>query len=401
MTAAGIAEDQNASLNNWTNIWDDAQYKCEILCELNKEGESCSQYWNNQCTAGELFCDYHDNDTELVDGTCRKCPTDPNRCIEEGFAASVQGQKNCRACTLGCYDAAASKLWIDGELILSQPLDGAIQSAHQNASGHLYDCSILAADPQNTCPGAEGKVCLVNFNNQNIGYWLVPQKAEESGCIGVIAFVEGYEGPKSNGGATLLIPFVYIEREEGISLIQSKIGSNATIQVDVFGAACEPNWGWSTCHRNLPCENEFYCEYESQPIGPDMYSEGYCHFCPWDANGNPDPLACYFDENLFYSISLNGTVDTIQNVESCASSCGAEAALMRTSCKFCPSELTEFQFGIDSEEEKCIFCPQNDLQFPDRTMSLFSENNITCYQMESFFQRLPVPKNSSNCQLAQ
>jgi hypothetical protein len=149
MTAAGIAEDQNAKLNNF-NLWGDAQDYCEYLRELNKEGESCSQ--DDQCTAGELFCDYDPDDTELVDGTCKKCPIDLDGCYEEGFAASVQGRKNCRGCTLDCYSAAASKLWIDGEVILSQPLDGAIQSSHQNASGQLVDCSISLVrfwSPQN------------------------------------------------------------------------------------------------------------------------------------------------------------------------------------------------------------------------------------------------------------
>jgi hypothetical protein len=299
---------------------------------------------------------------------------------------------------LSCKGAAASKLWIDGEVISSQPLGKAIQSSRQNASGLLYDCSILAGDFNTSCPGADGKVCLVHFDDQNGFPWYVSDTAEKSGCIGVIAFIEGYEGPHSagNGDTPLLIPYVYIENEEGMALIQSKIESVATIQVDVFGALCVPNSGWETCRENLPCENGDFCYYESQLVGQDIYSKEHCFPCPTEADGDPDLLACYFDDNLFWGEDNN----TVQNVNSCASSCGAEEALESRSCKFCPSDLTKFQFGIESEEERCIFCPQNDLQFPNRTISLFGDN-ITCDQMESFFQRLPVPQNSSNCKLAQ
>jgi hypothetical protein len=402
MTAAGIAEDQNATWCSSINIWDDAIYYCELLCEKNKEGESCSQEdWDNPCTAGELFCDFDADDIKLEDGTCKKCPTDPARCYEEGFAASDQGRYNCKACTLRCKGAAASKLWIDGQFTSSQPLAGAIQSSHQNASGLLYDCSILAGDSNTSCHGAEGKICLVHFDNENGFSWHVGNKAEKSGCTGVIAFIEGYDSPLENADTQLLIPYVYIEEEEGKALIQSKIESIATIQVDVFGALCDRNWAeMGTCRENLPCDNGVFCYYQSQPgsqlLGPDVYSEGSCFLCPIDANGDPDPLACYFDDNLFWAEDTN----IVQNVNSCASSCGAEAALLTKSCKFCPSDLTKFQFGIESKEERCIFCPQNDLQFPDRIISLFGDN-ITCYQIESFFQRLPVPNNSSNCQLAQ
>jgi hypothetical protein len=260
----------------------------------------------------------------------------------------------------------------------------------------LYDCSILAAGPKSTCPGAEGKVCLVYFKNRDMYDmidWRVSNKAEESGCIGVIAFFEDYhQRLTSNDHTPLLIPYVYIDNEEGMKLLRSKIGSNATIEVDVFGAKCWPGWGLEVCRENWPCGNGDFCSYFSQSIGEDIYSDGMCGPCPMDANGDPNPLACYFDEDVSY--------DSVQNVQSCASSCGAEVALTSKSCKFCPSDLTKFQFGIESEEERCIFCPQNDMQFPDRTIALFGDN-ITCYQMERFFQRLPVPNDSTNCQLAQ
>jgi hypothetical protein len=87
-------------------------------------------------------------------------------------------------------------------------------------------------------------------------------------------------------------------------------------------------------------------------------------------------------------------------VESCAKACDAGAALASKECKFCPTKLTEFSFGVEKEEDRCQFCPQNDVQFPDRKVPLFGDS-VTCSQMESFFERLPVPNNSDNCQLAQ
>ena len=87
-------------------------------------------------------------------------------------------------------------------------------------------------------------------------------------------------------------------------------------------------------------------------------------------------------------------------MESCAKACDAAAALASKECKFCPTKLTEFSFGVDNEEDRCQFCPQNDVQFPDRIVQLFGDD-VTCSQMDLFFKRLPVPKNSSNCELAQ
>jgi hypothetical protein len=47
-TAAGISEDQNATLNG-LNLWDDVIWTCELMCESNKEGESCSEHSDNGC----------------------------------------------------------------------------------------------------------------------------------------------------------------------------------------------------------------------------------------------------------------------------------------------------------------------------------------------------------------
>jgi hypothetical protein len=61
-TAAGISEDQNATLNGF-NLWDDGILYCEDMCKLNKEGESCSQDSDNYCTVSfmclpQLLCNH-------------------------------------------------------------------------------------------------------------------------------------------------------------------------------------------------------------------------------------------------------------------------------------------------------------------------------------------------------
>jgi hypothetical protein len=135
----------------------------------------------------------------------------------------------------------------------------------------------------------------------------------------------------------------------------------------------------------------------------DLYDYGSCLPCPGD------PTDCYLDPVVFIEFddydddeySWNYTYpDTVQNVESCAKACDAAAALASKECKFCPTKLTEFSFGVDNDEDKCQFCLQNNVQFPDRIVQLFGDN-VTCSEMDSFFKRLPVPKNSSNCELAQ
>jgi hypothetical protein len=298
-------------------------------------------------------------------------------------------------------------VWVEGVAIPSQPVYSAIQSSHQNATGALHDCSNLSLESASSCPGAKGKMCLVYFENKtaddpiiNAGPWQVSGNAEDSGCVGVVAFDQAYDGPPSHSSAELLIPYVYITEEEGLVLLGSKIGMDAKVEVDIFGATClSREYGYGACNTDFPCDDDSFCGFTWGPIGPDLYSEGDCLPCP------EDPTGCYFDAKIFHVMNANdhGVLiepDTVQNVESCAKACDAGAALASKECKFCPTKLTEFSFGVDDEEDRCQFCPQHDVQFPDRRVPLFGDN-VTCSQMESFFERLPVPKDSSNCQLAQ
>jgi hypothetical protein len=182
----------------------------------------------------------------------------------------------------------------------------------------------------NLCPGAEGKICLIYFSNNSIvNEWQASYYAERSGCVGVIAFKNDYDSWPENHRTELLIPFVYIGEEQGKILFNGKIGSNAAVQVKVFGASCYPTWGSDTCNAKWPCEENSFCRYNSVPIGQDLYEDGWCESCPIDANGDPNPLACYIDDQLHLQFNDTWTdYDTVQNVDSCAKSCGAEVALM-------------------------------------------------------------------------
>ncbi|KAL7488284.1 hypothetical protein ACHAW6_013868 [Cyclotella cf. meneghiniana] len=398
LTASNIAQDQNSTLGEWS-IWDEAQSYCEALCELKNKGESCSQ--DSQCTPGALFCDYAANDTEYTDGKCKNCPTNPDDCFKEGFSTSVQGQHNCRDCRLFCNGVGVSKVWIDGVPILSQPIDSATQTSRTTVFGPLYDCSNLILDPKTTCAGADGKICLIEFKQQFAIPWQVSNQAEQSGCAGIIAFIDHYDSPMYHSNSELLIPYVYIPIEEGRKLLKNKIGATAKIKVEIFGAGCWPGWDSNMCSLSWPCDGGNFCEYNSVPIEHEnhleesvLYSEGYCRPCP------ENPVACYFD---FRNDGLTDAIDnlstkTVQKVQSCAASCGAN--LINAGCKFCTSQVTGFEFGVGDEEDQCILCPQYDMQYPDRIIPLFGDN-VTCWQVESFFKRLPVPKDSTNCQIAQ
>ena len=403
LAANDIEEDQNSTLGQW-NIMDDALYYCYELCELNTEGEACSQ--DDQCTAGELFCDYEVDDVEYENGVCRKCPSDPDKCFEPGFAMTTKGQHNCRDCRLGCYGAAASSLVVGGVTLDSQPVDSAIQTSKQLVTAPLHDCSNLVTDTKNICEGAEGKMCLVYFDSQFAVPWQVSNQAERSGCAGIIAFLPSfYDSPMSHSDTELFIPYVYVSKEDGLDLL-NKIGEDATVEVTVFGGACYPSWESNICSASWPCDEGEFCEYNSRPIENEgsgvtfQYTEGWCLNCPTDVeSGEPDPMACYFDSRFDGRVDTVQTISTktVQKVQECASTCGAE--LTSKGCKFCTSEVTGFEFGIENEDDRCILCPEYDMQYPDRVVPLFGPD-VKCWQLESFFNRLPVAKDTRNCELS-
>jgi hypothetical protein len=54
------------------------------------------------------------------------------------------------------------------------------------------------------CPGAAGKMCLIEYKQQFALTWQVSRQAAKSGCVGIIAFIEGYDHPIANANAELV-----------------------------------------------------------------------------------------------------------------------------------------------------------------------------------------------------
>eukprot|EP00956_Cyclotella_meneghiniana_P035613 scaffold116398_cov30-Cyclotella_meneghiniana.AAC.1 len=370
------------------------------MCEAPKEGEACT-LWDpaiGMCQFDKNFCDWDGANP----GTCKACPTDLSECYREGFTTHENGKNECRGCYPRCFFVDSSELSVGGKMMASQTFQEAIQSSESEATGALHNCTVLALDPKSTCDGAEGKICVVKFGDENTNPWIaqVTNQAERSGCVGVIAFVTfDVEFFPSHWNAELLIPSVWVSQEDGAMLLNEKMGEIANVKVDVYGAGCFSHWGWSEgarlCNDEAPCNSENFCNSAAYDRGEEQFgSDGYCFPCPRDASGAIHPMSCYFEN--FY----DDNADTVANVESCVSSCTAEAQLISENCKFCTSQLTEFKFGIENEEERCLLCPQDDVQYPNRVVQLL-DDNVTCSKLDSFFQRLPVSKDSSNCELIQ
>ena len=52
------------------------------------------------------------------------------------------------------------------------------------------------------------------------------------------------------------------------------------------------------------------------------------------------------------------------------------------------------------EADKCCFCPNHDIRYPHWLVPLFGDN-ISCWQMQGFYENMDIPKDSQNCVLAQ
>jgi len=85
-------------------------------------------------------------------------------------------------------------------------------------------------------------------------------------------------------------------------------------------------------------------------------------------------------------------------VQSCAATCAG--SLTFGDCKFCPTDVTGFDFGVQNESDRCHFCPEQDVKYPDREVPLFGDGT-KCWQMQKFFEAVEVHKDSQNCRLAQ
>jgi hypothetical protein len=191
-----------------------------------------------------------------------------------------------------------AKLQVDGEAISSKPVDSAIQVTQQIATGLLHDCSKLTLITKSTCAKAKGKICVIIYSYEDVLPWQVSNQAKKSGCAGVIAFsTMETESVTSQFDDELLIPYVHVGKEEGLSILNGKIETTSSIQVDICGAACYPSWESNRCSSCWLCAGANFCELNNAPElnvvrKSNEYSEGHCSQCP--SGDNIDPINCLF-----------------------------------------------------------------------------------------------------------
>lgn len=136
----------------------------------------------------------------------------------------------------------------------------------------------------------------------------------------------------------------------------------------------------------VPCsgENQFCYFSEGKDEGQG------CKTCP------EEPVNCYFPTISQSHLLVENTV------KSCASSCDASMEL-ETGCKTCGESFSAFELGVDDPSDRCEFCPNEDVKYPDRIVPILStsKTKVTCLQAQSFFSKVDVYKDSKNYRLAQ
>mmetsp|Transcript_12998 Transcript_12998/g.25311 ORF Transcript_12998/g.25311 Transcript_12998/m.25311 type:complete len:832 (+) Transcript_12998:115-2610(+) len=387
------------SIKNMTQIFDltvanasSLLDMCTKMCDNGFEGDYCSV--EEPCSAYSHFCDFSDAQNDL--GVCQKCPKEISDCYGKGFITSEAGRRNCVECEPQCDDVGWSTLIVEEKEIPSDFMHLAIQESYLAASGPITDCSDLVRHSVDKCIGAGGKVCLVDVSTRHIKYRELSQKAENSGCVAIILNATYNNGrPIACGSHSydeLGVPFICISNNNTNYFQKDAIGKTAAIEVNILGQACHNNSNQGTiCSENVPCasKNEF-CPFDRKVVNGD-YEDGWCDRCPIDGNGNPVPLSCYFDFSEGYARDSKYVID-------CVKSCDAQIKF--GSCKFCPDGLNAIDFDVAHGDEKCHFCPNYDVRYPDRLFPLFGDN-ITCWQMQAFYESVDIDKNSQNCALAQ
>jgi hypothetical protein len=381
------------------NIFDAMLLSCQVLCEAGTKGDACWSHrfpLHDSCTFGSSFCDFaSDDDVAMnISGTCKTCPFDQDDCYRDGFVTSSEGRRNCADCKLLCQAESKSRLTVNGNEIPNFPIPLAIQKEYQNVSGPLIDCSNLLLDSADVCPGAEGHICIIDYgileeSEVRIPEWQVSNSAEESGCLAIISnddFIAHYFDE-------LAIPFVRVDKEDGKKLIKNELSVVAQVELEVFGNICTFNL--HECNVKLPCGEDEYCYYRGVVVDGEL-TEGTCYSCPKFDNGEPNPAGCFFDSDKFADNTFS--LSTPENVESCANACSA--TLVSDDCKFCPSEVSALDFGVEDKADQCYFCPNNDVKYPDKVIPLFGEN-VTCWMVQTFFKRMEIHKDSPNCRLVQ
>lgn len=383
---------------------------CIEECVKPQVGDLCT---DNGCDPGRFFCNYQDdldiavdgieveeegdNSTPTKKGTCTPCKEDIRDCLNDPIITSSYGVEECILCDIGVcvplhFSVTTEVNTDEGEdvIIDSTALQGSPMMVEE---GEIVSCNNLVYREENTCvPGGndlptdetrqEGKICLVHDYTKNSYFISVVNKCANLGGVGVVMFQENLSRVPNNetwtGSLSYLpttIPSVVIPYDDGIRWEKERIGKIVKLNVTDIGDACIQQ---QFCSDDIPCVGSsegMYCDYK---WGGGNGGNGFCRDCPTDEDGNPEPLQCFFnlDED-------RGKIMGQSGVESCAETCAF--SLKFPSCKFCPEDVSGFDFGLKNEgDENCRFCPENDVLYPDKEFPLFGEG-ITCWMVQKFF----------------
>eukprot|EP00565_Helicotheca_tamesis_P009073 CAMPEP_0185728338 /NCGR_PEP_ID=MMETSP1171-20130828/3716_1 /TAXON_ID=374046 /ORGANISM="Helicotheca tamensis, Strain CCMP826" /LENGTH=823 /DNA_ID=CAMNT_0028397037 /DNA_START=55 /DNA_END=2526 /DNA_ORIENTATION=+ len=377
---------------------------CLASCVRPNGGDLCSL--DNPCDEGRFFCNFSDDDSDNIlsssdTGVCQECKNDISECFTDDTIKSKFGVEECVLCDVRlCYPlhySITEETNNDGSesIIASYAMRG---SPSLFASGPLVSCTNLIHDGETTCDNNEeditGSICLVDDFTKNTYYVGVVQKCTDLGGAAVI-FYGDYSPIKPNNEpwkASLsfqpsTIPSVSVSFDDGTQLKQNKIGEIIKVNTTDVGDGC---YKGQFCSDDIPCVGTSggkYCDYKWAD------DDGWCQTCPENEDGDPYPLSCFFPMDDDW-----GKITGQKAVESCALTCGG--ALSFPDCKFCPKDISGFDFGIDSDEGKCDFCPANDVQYPNREFPLFGDG-VKCWQVQKFFKNTDVNADAKNCRLVQ
>ncbi|KAL7533763.1 hypothetical protein ACHAWF_004612, partial [Thalassiosira exigua] len=346
------------------------------------EGGSCSD--ETACARGS-FCRRPAAGGD--GGTCAPCPAAPEDCLAEGPLASRRG---CLECDPQCHHLYWGETAVDGESLLTYALTSApFDTASGTAIAPIAECSDLVLDRVDTCPGAEGAICLVEDYVRDSFFYLLARKCAAGGGVAMILYYSNPEDQSDDlpGEAYLMqpvtIPAVRVSYNDGVALRETKLGAVANVTTYRAGVDC---WKGEYCSKTVPClEEGEHC----------LFSEGmdegmWCVSCP------EDPLECFFSGKI-------GEARAQNEVEACVAGCASDLEF-GGSCKTCGRIIaSELEFGIDDAADACRFCPMEDVKHPDRALPLFSsgDKQVKCWQVQSFFNIVDLHKDTKNCKLAQ
>ena len=360
---------------------------CLVDCVRQQTGQTCAS--ESYCEERSSYCDFSSEDDQS--GVCQPCKTDVAECAQDGLLGFAL--EECILCDLrACAPLDFAETQVDGLVISSLPMRG---SPSKVASGTVAKCENLIYEEETTCEdeSVAGKLCLVDDSTKNTYYISVVRKCTALGGIGALFY--GDYSPRTPTNETWrgslsfqesAIPSVSISFEEGKRL-ESLPNAIVTINVTDNGNAC---FRQQFCSDDRPCagSNEGrYCDFK----WGNGEGDGSCRQCPQDAEGEPFPLGCFF---VYEDV---GRVTGTKAVEDCARTCAS--SLKFPSCKFCPTDISGFDFSVEDEANRCEFCPDNDVLFPNKNFTLFGEG-VKCWQVQQFFESVDVSKDSKNCQLA-